>query len=106
MTPPPPAPQIVYLLRDLDDRVQSTAIETAGLLRTKEALPSLRAIVNSPRNARADDAPRFPAIAMMPDQSDHALLASELGSKDEKIAHTAGLEGSGPSEQSRRRSND
>ena len=31
---PPPGPKITYLLRDLDDRVQTTAIETAGILRS------------------------------------------------------------------------
>jgi HEAT repeat protein len=90
---PSAGPQIVYLLRDLNDRVQSTATEAVGILRTKEALPSLRSIVSSPRNARTGRA-ALSALAMMPDPSDHALLLSELGSKDEKM-RTAGDEGLG-----------
>ena len=81
---PAAGPQIVYLLRDLDDRVQSTAIETVGVLRTKEALPSLRAIVGSPRNNKAERA-ALGALAMMPEPVDHDLLQRELGSKDDKL---------------------
>ncbi len=88
---PSAGPQVVYLLRDLDDRVQSAAIETVGLTRTKEALPSLRAIVASPRNARAGRS-ALSAIAMMPDPSDHALFQTELASKDER-RRTAADEG-------------
>ena len=42
---PSAGPRITYLLRDLDDRVQMTAIETAGTLRSSDALPTLRAII-------------------------------------------------------------
>src|SRR5438045_4547436 len=45
---PSAGPQISYLIRDLDDRVQGTAIETVGLLRTKEALLGLRQLVKDP----------------------------------------------------------
>src|SRR5262249_12762660 len=34
-------PQIVFLLHDLNQKVQITAIETTGLLRNKEAVPDL-----------------------------------------------------------------
>jgi HEAT repeat protein len=90
---PSAGPQIVYLLRDLNDRVQSTAIETVGVLRTKEALPALRSIVSSPRNAKAGRS-AMAALAMMPDPIDHALLVSQLASKDEKM-RTAADEGLG-----------
>ncbi|HWE50760.1 MAG TPA: HEAT repeat domain-containing protein [Bryobacteraceae bacterium] len=90
---PAAGPQIVYLLRDLDDRVQSTAIETAGVLRTTEALPSLRAIINSPRNNKSERS-ALSALAMMPEPADHDLLVRELGAKDEKL-RTAAAEGLG-----------
>ena len=96
---PSAGPQIVYLLRDLDDRVQSTAIETVGVLRTKEALPSLRSIVNSPRNNKSERA-ALGALAMMPDPADHDLLTRELGAKDDKLradaAEGLGAEGDLP----------
>lgn len=81
---PSAGPKVLYLLRDLDDRIQGTAIETVGLLRTKEALPSLRAIVNSPRNGKAERSALY-AIAMMPEPVDRGLFERELSAKDDKL---------------------
>src|SRR5580658_3705200 len=81
-------PRIIYLLRDLDDRVQTTAIETAGVLRTTEALPTLRTVVANPRNNKAQRA-AMAAIAMMPQLQDRDLFLSLLGSKDEKLRAAA-----------------
>jgi len=86
-------PRVVYLLRDLDDRVQSTAIETVGLLRTKEALPTLRGIVGSPRNVKVERSALF-AIAMMPEPQDRDLLLRELAAKDDRV-RAAAAEGLG-----------
>ena len=90
---PQAGPGVTYLLRDLDDRVQSAAIETVGLLRTKEALPALRDIVRSPRNNRAQRA-ALAALALMPDPQDRTLLQGFLGSKDDKL-RAAAAEGIG-----------
>jgi HEAT repeat protein len=90
---PAAGPKITYLLRDLDDRVQSTAIETAGLLRSTDALPTLRGIVMNPRNSKAERAALF-AIAMMPEPVDRDLLLRDLDSKDEKL-RSASAEGLG-----------
>lgn len=81
---PQAGPKITYLLRDLDDRVQSTAIETAGILRDTDALPVLRGIVASPRNGKAERS-ALAAIAMMPEAKDRDLLVREMGAKDEKL---------------------
>lgn len=90
---PSAGPKITYLLRDLDDRVQGTAIEAVGVLRTTEALPGLRAIVANPRNAKAQRA-ALAAIAMMPQPQDRDLFARELGSRDDKL-RAAAAEGLG-----------
>lgn len=90
---PQAGPKITYLLRDLDDRVQTTAIETAGLLRSTDALPTLRGIVADPRNSKAERA-ALSAIAMMPEAKDRDLFLRELGAKDEKL-RTAAAEGLG-----------
>jgi HEAT repeat protein len=90
---PQAGPRVSYLVRDLDDKVQSAAIETVGLLRAKEALPALRDIVKSPRNAKAERA-ALNAIALMPDPQDRPLLQSYLTSKDDKL-RAAGAEGLG-----------
>jgi|SRR5579883_2166200 HEAT repeat protein len=81
-------PRITYLLRDLDDRVQAAAIDTAGVLRDKDGLPTLRAIVNNPRNKKAERA-ALAAIALMPETQDRAVFSSYLNAKDEKLRAAA-----------------
>lgn len=90
---PAAGPRITYLLRDLDDRVQMTAIETAGTLRSTDALPTLRGIVANPRNNKAQRA-AMAAIAMMPEMQDRDLFLRELGTKDDKL-RAAAAEGLG-----------
>jgi HEAT repeat protein len=90
---PQAGPGITYLLRDLDDRVQITAIETAGMLRSTDALPVLRGIVADPRNNKAGRA-ALAAIAMMPESKDRDLFLRQLNSKDEKM-RAAAAEGLG-----------
>jgi len=81
---PSAGPKITFLLRDLDDRVQMTAIETAGVLRSTDALPTLRNIVASPRNTKAERS-AMASIAMMPEAQDRDLFLRYLNSKDEKL---------------------
>lgn len=85
---PEAGPRVAYLVRDLDDRVQSAAIETVGLLRAKEALPALRDIVKSPRNAKSERA-ALNAIALMPTPADRPLFQRYLDSKDDKLRASA-----------------
>jgi HEAT repeat protein len=85
---PEAGPRVAYLVRDLDDKVQSAAIETVGVLRAKDALPALRDIVKRPRNAKAERS-ALSAIALMPEPQDRALLTSYLGSKDDKLRGSA-----------------
>ncbi|HXE62509.1 MAG TPA: HEAT repeat domain-containing protein [Bryobacteraceae bacterium] len=88
---PQAGPRIVYLLRDFNDKVQSTAIETAGVLQAKDGLPALRSIVASPRGSK-DERAALTAIAMMPETGDRALLQRYLTSKDERL-RAAAVEG-------------
>jgi HEAT repeat protein len=90
---PAAGPKIVYLLRDLDDRVQLAAIETAGVLRATEALPALRDLVANPRNNKVERAGLF-AISTMPAATDRPLFLREIGSKDDRI-RAAAAEGLG-----------
>ncbi|MES1258503.1 MAG: HEAT repeat domain-containing protein, partial [Acidobacteriota bacterium] len=77
-------PRVAYLVRDLDDKVQSAAIETVGLLRTKDALPSLRNIIANPRNKNAERS-ALAALALMPDPGDRPLLLSYINAKEDKM---------------------
>ena len=85
---PEAGPRVVYLLRDLDDKVQSAAIETVGLLRAKEALPSLRNIVSSPRNKNAERS-ALAALAFMPEAGDRSLLLGYTNAKDDRLRASA-----------------
>lgn len=86
-------PRVAYLVRDLDDKVQSAAIETVGILRAKEASPALRGIIAKPRNKNAERS-ALAALALMPEQSDATLLNGYLVSKDDKL-RASGAEGLG-----------
>jgi len=85
---PSAGPKITFLLRDLDDKVQMTAIEAAGVLRDTDGLPTLRSIVASPRNTKAERS-AMAAIAMMPEMQDRDLFLRYLNSKDEKLRASA-----------------
>jgi HEAT repeat protein len=90
---PEAGPRITYLLRDLDDRVQSVAIEDVGLLQTKDGLPALRSIVANPRGSKAERS-ALSAIAMMPEPVDRAVFQRYLTSKDDRL-RAAAVEGLG-----------
>jgi len=61
------APQLEFLLRDLDEKVQLAAVETAGLLYNMEALPSLRSVLERTQKQPVRRA-TLAAIAMLPDR--------------------------------------
>jgi HEAT repeat protein len=82
------ATQIGFLLRDLNQRVQIAAIETVGLLRNKEALPSLVDVLNRTRDAKVRRA-ALTSIAMLPAESSRMLYARYLQDKDDKLRAAA-----------------
>ncbi len=88
---PQAGPRIVFLLRDFNEKVQSAAIETAGVLQAKDGLPALRSIVVSPRGSK-DERAALTAIAMMPEAGDRPLLQRYLTAKDERL-RAAAVEG-------------
>lgn len=49
---PAAGPRIVFLARDLNERVQIAAIETMGILRAKEAVPQLQSVFNDSSSDR------------------------------------------------------
>jgi len=86
-------PKIVFLLGDLDEKVQIAALETAGLLRTKEAVPDL---VEAVKRARKDAVrtTALTALAMIPDERSRPLFEQYLGEKDDGM-RAAAAEGLG-----------
>jgi HEAT repeat protein len=81
-------PRVTFLLRDLDSRVQVAAIETAGLLRTREALPDLAGVLKRARDAKVRRA-ALTSIAMLPDESSRPLYQQYLRDKDDKLRGAA-----------------
>lgn len=82
------APQIAFLLRDLNPKVQTTAIETTGLLQNKDAVPDLVDALNRARDAKVRRA-ALTAIAMLPTESSRSLYARYLTDKDDKLRAAA-----------------
>jgi hypothetical protein len=59
-----------------------------GVLRVKDALPSLRNVISNPRNKNAERS-ALSALALMPDAGDRALLQSYSTAKDDRMRASA-----------------
>ncbi|MCS7315827.1 MAG: HEAT repeat domain-containing protein [Bryobacterales bacterium] len=90
---PKVGPEIAFLLRDLNERVQIAVIETTGLLRNRQALPQLRELLESARSERVRRA-TLTAMAMMPDERDRPLFTRHLADRDDGM-RAAAAEGLG-----------
>lgn len=86
-------PRVSFLLRDLDENVQVTAVETAGLLYNLEALPDLKGVLARTKSRRVRRAALY-SIAMLPDPSNRSLLAGYLRDRDAEL-RAAAAEGLG-----------
>lgn len=82
------APRISFLLRDLDEKVQLTAIETTGLLQNKDALPDLADVLKRAREKKVKRA-ALTAIAMLPDEKNRELYSVYLKDKDDRLRGAA-----------------
>ena len=84
---------VVFLVRDLDEKVQIAAIETVGLLRTKEAVPNLKRVLENPSNKKVRRA-ALVALGQIPDPSNRQVFLGLLNDKDDE-ARAAAYEGLG-----------
>jgi HEAT repeat protein len=85
---PSAGPSIAFVLGDLDEKVQAAAIETAGLLRSREALPQLRAVLSDPPSTKVERA-ALTSIAMIPDPASKAIYERYLQNKDDGLRAAA-----------------
>ncbi len=85
---PSASPSIVFLLRDLDERVQIAAIETTGLLMNHGALDDLRGVLERSRSMKVKRA-ALTAMAQIPDPRVHGVYTSYLDNKDEGLREAA-----------------
>ncbi|HEY7390047.1 MAG TPA: HEAT repeat domain-containing protein [Bryobacteraceae bacterium] len=82
------AGQLDFLVRDLNPKVQTTAMETLGILRDQQALPEIVDALNRTRDDRVRRS-ALTAIAMLPAESSRPLYAKYLGDKDDKMRAAA-----------------
>ncbi len=85
---PSAGPRVVFLLRDLDPKVQIAAIETTGLLRTREALSTLRSVLADAQDMKVKRA-ALTAIAMIPDPAGKDLYQRYLHDRDDGLRAAA-----------------
>jgi len=86
-------PGVRFLLRDLDERIKLTAIETSGLLRDHGAVNELRDVLDRSRSDKVKHA-ALTALAQIADPSTHALFKAYLVNKDDGL-RAAAAEGLG-----------
>ena len=86
-------PRAAFLLHDLEEKIQLTAIETTGLLGNREALPDLRDVLDHTHSAKVRRA-AVVSLAMLAVTPDHALFQKSLSDNDDAI-RAAGAEGLG-----------
>jgi HEAT repeat protein len=79
---------IVFLLRDLNEKVQIAAIETTGLLKNRDALNDLRDILDRSKNMKVKRAV-LTAIGQMPDAQSRGVCAAYLDNKDDGLREAA-----------------
>jgi HEAT repeat protein len=85
---PSVGPRAVPLLRDLVERVQLGAIETVGLLRTRDAIPDLQRVFNSSKSVKVRRA-ALTSLAMLPDPNSRPYFDRGFTDKDDKIRAAA-----------------
>lgn len=85
---PSSGPQIAFLLHDLNEKVQVTAIEATGLLLNRAAVNDLRDILDRSRNMKVKRA-ALTAMAQMPDQQLHGVYITYLNHKDDGLREAA-----------------
>ena len=84
---PSAGPRAIPLLRDLEERIQIGAIDTVGLLRTREAIPTLQKVYDS-KSIKVRRA-ALTSLAMMPDPQNRPYFDRGFKDKDEKVRAAA-----------------
>lgn len=85
---PSAGPSIQFLLHDLNEKVQLTAIEATGLLLNRAALNDLRDALDRSHSIKVKRA-ALTAMAQMPDPQLHGIYTTYLDNKDEGLREAA-----------------
>jgi HEAT repeat protein len=81
-------PSVAYLMSDPDKKVQAAAVETAGLLNNREALPRLRELLKGDSQKEVRRA-ALTSIGMLRDPADRDLFKRYLRDKDDHLRGAA-----------------
>lgn len=84
---------IGFLAHDLDERIQTTALETIGLFRSTSAAPDVRSALKTARSKNVRRA-ALKALAMLGLQEDRPVFLQYAGDRDAELRSSA-LEGLG-----------
>jgi HEAT repeat protein len=90
---PSAGPGVGFLVRDLDERTQITALETVGVLGSRAAAPDVRYAVENARNVKVRRA-ALSGLAMLAVPEDRPLFKQYVMNGDAEL-RTAALEGLG-----------
>lgn len=82
------AGETIFLLRDLNDRIQARAISINGIFRNEAALPDLAEVFARGRSGQSRAA-ALEAIAMIASPESKSLFEQNLGERDEKLRGSA-----------------
>jgi HEAT repeat protein len=85
---PSAGPSIAFLLHDLDEKVQTTAIEATGLLANRDAINTLRDVLDRSKKIKVKRA-ALTAMAQMPDPQLHGVYTTYLDNKDDGLREAA-----------------
>jgi HEAT repeat protein len=85
---PSAGPKLAFLVRDLADKVQIAALDAVGILRTREALPDVRDVLQHPRNPKVKRE-ALEALAMIADPADHPTFIQNMVDKDDVLRANA-----------------
>jgi len=85
---PSAGPSLAFLLHDLNEKVQVTAIEATGLLMNRDALNELRDVLDRSRKIKVKRA-ALTAMAQIPDPQLRAVYATYLDNKDDGLREAA-----------------
>ncbi len=86
-------PSVAFLVRDLSPKVQVAALQAAGILRSKQAAPGIRTVINDGGNTRVVKE-AVDALGKIADPADHDLLLRLLSDKD-AVTRASAAEGLG-----------
>ncbi len=90
---PSVGPDVGFLTHDLDDRIQITALETVGVLKSLPSAPDVRLALQSARNVKVRRA-ALQALAMLGIPGDRPLFLQYAADRDVELRASA-LEGLG-----------